>query len=828
MDNSLYWLIDSLRALPLALWIYIALGIPWALVVLPRRDWHMRGVVAALGFALGPAALTLWLFVLGTLASETGSPLLRADLSLIGAAAFTMMGIVLAFTKFRRTAAPSQDTRPLYRDEKLLIGLIVVAVILRWVVTAFWTFTAYDPLWVFGFEGRLYTLTNSIPQSIDYYPQFVPLQYTFAQLVAGEINDYFARVFIPMMHIGSILAAFSLGRLLFNRRTGLILAALWALYPHVSEWARIGDLEIPLAFLFTLSAAFFLRAWFGDSAIHRRRNALIAGLAFGVAMWTKPTAGAFVYGVVLLVVAELIRTRFQLRVWLPRFMVAFWTGLACIPIGALWYLRNIAYGHNAVDFPHPFWLTQATRSGDLFGWLILALVLLLSWAFVALERKPDWRWILPGVILVSVGLLPSMPWLNAARINPPDSYVRPLEWLCIAAGICLIAYALYQRTRDRLTTQARQRVTIIGGALMLALPYFVTWFVSYSYHARLSFAIVPLLILPSAVILAHWFSSDTLQTKSTVLRFAFATGIIALSVPGLLGTYLVAAPERDWLFSNRYPNDIEKYRLNNPGVVLTYEYLSGWIEAYDAQPVLYAPGEQRLPFFFPLLDIHADELPVRLDDIDDATHYLYGGQARRRYDDAGIPDAQNQIINSLARQDIMHQDFRFTDGTFRYELYEVFPERRWQPSDEINRLDDTVVFGDAVRYVGDSVSTSQLIGNTLYVNMQFEVLAELNADYVITLRLINTDDGEVYVTWEGYIAEGEHGHYATTLWQPGEFVFDQWRRQLEHTPDIPTGQNYEIHIGFKHPETGDYLPVTVNGAPAGDGYPLNSPFQVGG
>jgi hypothetical protein len=34
-----YWIADTLAATPAFLWIFFGLGIPWALVLLPRADW---------------------------------------------------------------------------------------------------------------------------------------------------------------------------------------------------------------------------------------------------------------------------------------------------------------------------------------------------------------------------------------------------------------------------------------------------------------------------------------------------------------------------------------------------------------------------------------------------------------------------------------------------------------------------------------------------------------------------------------------------------------------------------------------------------------------
>ncbi|MCU0514195.1 MAG: glycosyltransferase family 39 protein, partial [Anaerolineae bacterium] len=382
MPDSLYWLQNTLRALPAFLLVYGVVGVPAALLLLPRRDWSQRALVLCLAFIAGPALLTLLMFALGTAGGALQMPLLRPPLLLAGLAGLTLLLLALLWRKIRRTKAPpppAVPAVPLAVDEKLLLALLTVAVLIRLVTTAYWPFTMYDTLWVYGFQGRLYTLTGFIPPEIGYYPQFLSLQYAYGQIMLGGIDDRAARMAVPFLHIGSLLAAYVLGARLVNRRTGIVLAALWGLYPHVSAWAHQGDLEIPLAFLFTTAAALFLMAWQAGPEAPRRQYALLAGLVFGVALWTKPTAGAFAWGVMLLVALDLAGALWR-GTWAAfrrHFETACLTALACLPIGGLWYLRNVLLGHAAVDFPHASWLTRATRSGDLFGWLLLAAALLL-------------------------------------------------------------------------------------------------------------------------------------------------------------------------------------------------------------------------------------------------------------------------------------------------------------------------------------------------------------------------------------------------------------------------------------------------------------------
>ena len=228
----------------------------------------------------------------------------------------------------------------------------------------------------------------------------------------------------------------------------------------------------------------------------RRRYALIAGLLLGIGLWTKPTMGAFILGVG----AAADRSTWcacasTCARWQPRLQVALLTGIAALPLGGVWYLRNLLLGLPPLVFPPAFWQTLAQRSGGEFGWLLAALI---AWAIYLYCRYPrydwrlggsrDWRWCC---------------WRWCRRSSSPRRLtvhrVRAAGGGAGRAGgrRCGAWRAICG------TTICAPIAATVGWGLALALPYFVTWFYSYSYHYRLSFAIVPLLILPTAAILAR-------------------------------------------------------------------------------------------------------------------------------------------------------------------------------------------------------------------------------------------------------------------------------------------------------------------------------------
>lgn len=741
-----YWMIETLAAVPAFVWVYVLLGGVWALAILPRSDWRRPVHVLALGFAFGAALLTLWMFVLGTVGELTDMSLLRPELVFGGTLILFALGASWVWRKRRAIAAHVPSHSPLATDEKLLIGLMIAALLVRGIVTAYWSFTAYDALWVYGYQGRLYFLEGVIPAEIGYYPQFVSLQYTFGQLIVGALNDHAARASLLFLHIGGILAAYTLGSRAFNRRIGIVLAALWALYPQYGEWSRAGDLEIPLAFLFTLSAAYFLTAW--TQTDHRRRYAVIAGLCFGIGMWIKPTMGAFVWGMALVSIAELIRMRGRWRDALPRLQVVVWTGFASVPVGAVWYIRNLLYGHAAVDFPPDFWTSLAQRSVSEFGWFF-------------------------------------------------------------AAAILLAFYALLYRQGVR--HFMRQRLGVCVLALGLALPYFVTYFISYSYHYRLSFAVIPLLMLPSAVLVVEIL--NVLRLRG-IARAAYHVAIIALAFPGVVSAVYDRNGGWDYIWTDKYPDDDARYRSGNAALMNVVDGLRVWKQDHPGDTLIVsAPGIDRLPFFFPTDDIRVDDAPTHFDDIDDAVYYVYGvpeSVMQYRIDGA----ERNQVVGSLARVDILRRAWGMEDSDFRYDIYELFLNERFAVAQPVDPEAGDVILGNFVRLVGIDLGGLELWqGRPLYFTMYWQVLAETDADYSILIHL-RSQNGDLIANWDAPAAlnhiAGMQTYYSTQFWEAGELLRDQ--RILRLPPGVaPIGSGYELIVGMYDAVTGERVPITIDG-----------------
>lgn len=832
---TLYWLESTLAVLPGLLWVFLGLGLPWSLIVLPREDWADRALVACLPLAFGPTLLSVWMFVLGTLGASGEQPLLTLPNILSGSAVLAVIGIVLAVRKLRTTPTPARDVRRFSPDERIILIMIAAAWVLVWLTTAYWPFIHYDPLWVYGYQGRIYMLRGYLPNEIGYYPQFLQMQYAFGQIFAGGIiDDHAARAVIPFLHLGSILAVYVLGSRLFYRRVGIFAAGLWALYPHVGEWSSVGDLEIPVTFMFTGAAAFFLMAWTSTSALRlRRRYAAVAGIFLSIAMWTKPTSGAFIFGVVLLVLAEFVLVRGQWRKWLPRFEVAAITGITCIPLGALWYIRNLLLGHPPLTFPNDFWLTQAWRSGVEFGWPLLAILLLcLFVSFAPLQKRPDLRLVWLGFAFILAGLLPTILVPRPPGVDGLERGINGLEWGLIAIGTGLLSTALLSYARLYATPHASRMSAKIGWALLLALPYFATWFYSYSYHYRLSFPVVPLLLLPVALIIAQWFPYERVVAWTKQRQTVYQLLIFALCLPGVFVTLPRYNAGWDWLWSNRYPDDLSRVATFNGSLAATVNRLQKSIQTGDE--VIIAPGFQRLPFFLPEVEVRIEQTPTELETIEDADFFVFTQEAAWLYAENGLSNV-NAVLASMERSNVMIPMERYWDINYFVHIYRVrSPQQRFRPSGNIEPLGQDVHFGDFARLSALDLSDTVLNGDTpVRLRWVWEAQSPAEHDYMIYVHLYD-GQGNFITAWDAppvettltYNADPWTTYYSTRLWQAGEYIVD--RRHLTLPEDfIPDGgTTYHLMLGMYDLETNVRVPVFIDGQEAGDGFRIERTLSV--
>jgi hypothetical protein len=515
----------------------------------------------------------------------------------------------------------------------------------------------------------------------------------------------------------------------------------------------------------------------------------------------------------------------------------------------------VLLGHRAIIFPDAYWQTLAARSGVEFGWPLLALIVLVVWVLVSSRQSSVashqsntesqsptslkiWQLAI-GIVLVAAGVWPSI--YNSGRIGITDDRIGIWEWLALAAGMVIVGITLWRWARGRWTDEGRATAAKIGWLWALGLPYFITWFYSYSYHYRLSFAIVPLMIMPTAVILVKL--RDSLQSSAVshqtiqyrVVRLLGVIIVVALAIPGIINPLYDGNAGWDWLWTDKLPDDHARYASGNEALMNIVDGLQKYIDEHPDTPLrVVAPQVKRLPFFFPTADIQINTMPTKLDQLNGVTYFIYGKPEAGGDFNTFVP-GQNQVLSALSLattstdvgSNIMRRAWGDDDGIFKYTVYELHLKNRFKvPYVNAPVSEGEVEFGGFVRLIGYDIGGLDFwLKRRLIMHLDWQVLAQPTANYMVYIHLRDKNDN-VIQTWDGPVSWTNDGNmYSTLVWEPGEYIVDE-RSLVFNQPDAPLGAGYSIVIGMYDLATGQRVPVTINGKPAGQGYTLTNKISL--
>ena len=204
-----------------------------------------------------------------------------------------------------------------------------------------------------------------------------------------------------------------------------------------------------------------------------------------------------------------------------------------------------------------------------------------------------------GVALLLAGALASSYRLAPQRVDPPASYITAEDSALILAGLAVIGFSLRGRDKAALNPHEARLLRAGGWALLFALPYFVTFFFSYSYHYRLGFAVLPLLCLPSAIALSLILDLASMRRWSGALRRAYYLALVCLCLPGVAA----AALDMRWsslpLLDESLDSDIRKYQVFNPSLMEMVFGLSDYARDTGREAVVLAPGRRAPAILLP-------------------------------------------------------------------------------------------------------------------------------------------------------------------------------------------------------------------------------------
>lgn len=848
------WLEIFLSITPWIAWFFLGIGLPWALVLLPRHDWGDTALVLAVGLAMGPVWGTLWLFALGTFGEFTFAG------ALAGTIGITAIGAGWAFQRYRSIKPDPQSTiqnpNPPFRALQLALAIMLgIGMFANIWDTAFWPFLRYDTLWTFGYNPKIFMLNGHIPSQIDYYPQLVPLTFTFGNLVYGTASDYAARAAVPWFIFSSVMATYTLGWRLYGRHlVGMLAAALWLLTPAVLVWSSSGDLEHPMAIYFSLATLFLVLSWRELNTSTAQRYAVLAGLMLGAAMWTKPTAGAFVFGMGVLALGQTLYSVVQRdwEKWRKRFWLLVVVGLVAAPIGGVWYIRNILVGHPWTNLPADYWPDLAQRSGMQLNWLLY--VGLLAACYSAWFAWSKTAWLRMGAALLAAaclcfGVLPTMlslpaegfsrmfVWNALNGFREPERALNASEVVALVAGGGLLLWSGWPAWQQ--IHRSQRQAFLFSWAL--GLPFFVVYFWSFSYHYRLALTVLPVIAAALAALLVTLLVPFAM--KHWARRWATVSIAVLLCLPAPVATLYHTGLNT---FNNTGINTTrEKYKYANPALLNLVEFLEFYTTTNNIEYLrILAPGENRLAFFFPEWEIDDESLPTDIQDLhgyDIFINYV----ADFLWREAGLtpnlvqtwtevapvyplgPPGQALALDGPAQlpkprflRPIMTP---IDDGVSRYEIFAVDTQAPYAYVEPETRL-DAVVFGDTMQLLGYDLPSTTLTPGTTYT-LKFYWRGTFQApppgDYSIYLHLIAPGDPtQIYSQADGGLL---FGLYPTRFLVPSLIFQD--RREWTLPADLQPGR-YQLRIGVYDPQTFVRLPLTVGGEAAGDGWTFTKTIEV--
>jgi hypothetical protein len=448
---------------------------------------------------------------------------------------------------------------------------------------------------------------------------------------------------------------------------------------------------------------------------------------------------------------------------------------------------------------------------------LITLGILLAYVYwVPVNRRPNKIGGAIGALLIIIGV--SQTFIEPARIIW-------WEWLAFIAGLLILGVTLGVFALENQTESAKTSLSKIGWSWLLAFPYFITFFYAYSYHYRLAFSIVPLMILPTAVILSDWVSPDRLQNWRPMLRRGYLIALIAVSLPGVMIFAYDESEGWDWLWTRS--DNYAAAGSSLQGVVAT---IQTYIDTHEEPPVIIAPGLQPLPFYFPLVEIRVTDTPRTIAEMEGATHFIHSREGlltyERQYEDASA--YQHQWFASLRRNNVVDLVARYSDPSFFYEVYQFLgDEIRFEPLDYDIPVTETVDFGGFVRFTGYSPMETQLDVQDLNLELVWEVLDKPLEDYTLYLHIFREDSpDDVLVGADGPVLPTNLGYYSTLFWDIGEYIKDTRLISQADLLALPPGE-YRIRIGWYNWQTLARVPVTINGDQVSDGYTLDTIFIRG-
>jgi hypothetical protein len=556
---------------------------------------------------------------------------------------------------------------------------------------------------------------------------------------------------------GMLTAVFTylLARRLFDPATGLSAALLAAVSPFAIYYSQEARMYALLATLSAASTYLLLRALTAEyHRLLRQRPSLLRDAGLLAAYALVSAAGLYVHYAFPFI---LFAHNAIFAVW--------WLGRARrLP----WRWRCLARWVGA----------QAAIALLFLPWLPNALGSVTGWSAAGRDYEPG-----PALLNVLRVL--------AAGITLP---APKGQVLLAGAGVLLVAGLLpvWRRTEVGQAASRHDGFSVASVAIHLLLPIGLIFAFDLYKPAWLKFLLV--VLPPFNVLIARGIRQiDVPLARAAKMKCIWSVlgpvglllAVAAASAPSLRGLYFDPAFARDDyrqvaadIAAGGRPGDAVVLNAPNQWEVFTYYH-----PAQDVHPAPYRPSADQAGAFVSSLAERYQRLWV-----------IYWGDAES--------DPQRLIESRLAAQAYKAGDRWY--GDVRLSTYAVAP----LPEAPGVTLD--AHFGEQIRLSGYALaSETRAAGDILPVTLFWQAQAPIVERYKVTVQLLDSA-GQLVAQQD---TEPADGLLPTTTWKVGEVLADRYGILVPAS--LPSGQ-VTLIAGLYDIKTGERLPVSLNGEPAGD------------
>jgi len=492
-------------------WIVALTGMfPWARWALRRETDRLLTTLLTLALSFG--SLTLIAFWIGWLGGKIDWRTVTALYVILCVSGWLVFWQTGRRTPIRPLSGILPDTLPgtpigwLARLALLAIGVMAALIVFN---ALYWPIGTDDALAIYGWFGKVIATSGSLPHLYpgalyEAYPMALPLSEALIFQAAGWVDTHLAALVPAVLSIGTLGVAYLIGRTVVDRAVGITAALLIALTPSIAYWASTSYTDLPAGF-------FYGFAWLFAIRYHRDRQlreAILCGIMAGLAAWTKNSA--------LLIVGTL-------GLWL------IW--LACTPKLS----KQVAVSLHPNFSPTGARADVTRRSMRTILRTIIGDGLRIGLPFLAISGA----WYARAEVQAGA-IVPPTGWTFAAQRTFGNLFPYLIDQRYWPVGVLLtigILWAISQAIRSR--GQAFVPLTL----LIATLPFFIIWWVLFSYENRFLLLLTPLIAVMGGL------AVQSIGARLTRLPNSFRRGSMIASAAAIL-IALIPAGSAAVLFKN--------------------------------------------------------------------------------------------------------------------------------------------------------------------------------------------------------------------------------------------------------------------------------------